>query len=238
MSRPLCPPFPQFPKSFRFLSRFSGCAQYEHLWLMSRLLKTEFVPKRGLERPECPAQIQATGGDLKHPGTRAAESGTQWRMTMTLLSTLPVAAFVAIAVTGRADAAQFVTTTETILVTHTYYCTGGFSETDESGDQHWVRKVCRPVNCTTNGCVYANEANSVVNSAAEGPVLLPVVAVTPIPPVAPSYCTHHLAESNGYLPLRIRPGTPLNNTNKVADLPNGTCGIVPTGQTVTLGPDS
>jgi hypothetical protein len=69
-------------------------------------------------------------------------------------------------------------------------------------------------------------------------VLLPVVAVTPIPPVAPTYCTHHLAESKGYLPLRIRPGAPLDNTNKVADLPNGTCGIVPTGQTVIVGHNS
>jgi clan AA aspartic protease (TIGR02281 family) len=51
------------------------------------------------------------------------------------------------------------------------------------------------------------------------------------------FCTRHLAEPNGYLPLRIQPGPPLDDTNKVAELPTGTCGIVRTGPSVVVGQD-
>ena len=48
------------------------------------------------------------------------------------------------------------------------------------------------------------------------------------------YCTHHLAYPNGYLPLRIQPGASFDNSNKVTDLPYGTCGMIPTGQSVII----
>jgi hypothetical protein len=62
------------------------------------------------------------------------------------------------------------------------------------------------------------------------------VSLPPPPPPA-SLCTAHLREPDGYLPLRLQPGPPFDNTNKVADLFMGTCGIIPTGRGAIVGYD-
>jgi hypothetical protein len=77
---------------------------------------------------------------------------------MTILSKLAAGAIFATTVMGGGNAVAGDYETRTFTVTRTFYCTGGFIQTDASGDQHWVRKVCRPVICTNGGCVYADAA--------------------------------------------------------------------------------
>jgi hypothetical protein len=149
---------------------------------------------------------------------------------MTILSKVAAVAIFAIATMGAASAVAGDYETKTFTVTRTFYCTGGFIATDQSGDQHWERKICRPVICNNGGCVYMDAAPSLMTLATMPPL-------TPMPMATMVFCTHHLAEPNGYLPLRIQPGPPFDDTNKVAELPTSTCGIVPTGPTVLVGQD-
>jgi hypothetical protein len=151
---------------------------------------------------------------------------------MTILSKLAAGAIFATTAMGAGYAVAGEYETKTFTVTRTFYCTGGFIATNESGDQHWVRKICRPVICTNGGCVYADATPSLMTIATTPPI--PAI---PVPMTTVVFCTRHLAEPNGYLTLRIQPGPPFDDTNKVAELPTGTCGIVPTGPSVMVGQD-